>query len=47
AYGFLMAQRLRMQSGGHGKKNFLERALPALPSDYIPRGSPARSAPRS
>jgi len=47
AYGFLMAQRLRMQSDERGKKNFLERALPALPSDYIPRGSPARSTPRS
>jgi SRSO17 transposase len=47
AYGFLMAQRLRMQSDEHGKKNFLESALPALPSDYIPRGSPARSTPRS
>src|SRR6201997_5087780 len=43
AYGFLMAQRLRMQSVARDKKNFLERALPALPPDYIPRGSPARS----
>ena len=47
AYGFLMAQRLRMQSGAGDKKNFLERTLPALPTDYIPRGSPARSTPRS
>jgi SRSO17 transposase len=47
AYGFLMAQRLRMQSDGRDKKNFPERALPALPPDYIPRGSPARSTPRS
>jgi SRSO17 transposase len=47
AYGFLMAQRLRMQSVARDKKNFLERALPALPPDYIPRGSPARSTPRS
>jgi len=47
AYGFLMAQRLRMQSDERGKKNFLERALPVLPPHYIPRGSPARSTPRS
>jgi len=47
AYGFLMAQRLRMQSDVRDKKNFLERALPALPPDYIPRGSPARTTPRS
>src|ERR1700761_4406822 len=47
AYGFLMGQRLRMQSVARDKKNFLERALPALPPDYIPRGSPARSTPRS
>src|ERR1700741_2271979 len=47
AYGFLMAQRLRVQSVARDKKNFLERALPALPPDYIPRGSPARSTPRS
>jgi SRSO17 transposase len=47
AYGFLMAQRLWMQSVARDKKNFLKRALPALSPDYIPRGSPARSTPRS
>jgi SRSO17 transposase len=47
AYGFLMAQRLRMGSGTSDKKNFVERALPALPADYIARGSPARTTPRS
>jgi SRSO17 transposase len=47
AYGFLMAQRLRMRSEVRDKKNFAERALPALPPDYIPRGSPARTTPRS
>lgn len=47
AYGFLMARRLRMGSGTGDKKNFVERALPALPADYIARGSPARTTPRS
>jgi SRSO17 transposase len=47
AYGFLMAQRLRMRSGTGDKKNFIERAQPVLPADYIARGSPARTTPRS
>jgi SRSO17 transposase len=46
AYGFLMAQRLTVGATG-GKKNFAERQVPALPANYIPRGSPARAAPRS
>lgn len=46
AYGFLMAQRLIADKPVGGKKNFIERQLPALPADYIPRGSPARAAPR-
>jgi hypothetical protein len=45
AYGFLMAERLADKPVG-GKKNFIERQVPALPEDYIPRGSPARAAPR-
>src|SRR6185436_7017257 len=45
AYGFLMAERLAGEPGG-GKKNYAERQVPALPEDYIPRGSPARSTPR-
>ena len=46
AYGFLMAQRLRAGSDAGGKKNFIERQVPAVPKDYVPRGSPARSASR-
>lgn len=46
AYGFLMTQRLKAGSDADGKKNFIERKVPALPADYIPRGSPARAASR-
>ena len=46
AYGFLMAQRLKAGSDAGGKKNFTSRQAPALPQDYIPRGSPARTASR-
>jgi SRSO17 transposase len=46
AYGFLMAERLIADRPVGGKKNFIERNLPALPKDYIPRGSPARTAAR-
>jgi len=46
AYGFLMAQRLKSGSDASGKKNFIERQVPAVPQDYIPRGSPARAASR-
>lgn len=46
AYGFLMAERLIADKPVGGKKNFIERQVPALPKDYIPRGSPARAAPR-
>ena len=45
AYGFLMAERLVADKPVGGKKNFIERRLPALPEDYNPRGSPARAAP--
>jgi SRSO17 transposase len=47
AYGFLMAERLVADKSVGGKKNFIERQVPALPEDYIPRGSPTRAAPRS
>jgi SRSO17 transposase len=47
AYGFLMARRLNMGSANEIKKNLIQRAAPAFPSDYIPRGSPARSTPCS
>jgi len=47
AYGFLMAQRLKTgSSDAGGKKNFTQRQVPAVPKDYIPRGSPARAASR-
>lgn len=46
AYGFLMAERLIADKPVGGKKNFAARQVPALPADFIPRGSPARSAAR-
>jgi SRSO17 transposase len=46
AYGFLVAERLAADKPGGAKKNFAIRQMPALPADYIPRGSPARAAPR-
>ena len=46
AYGFLVAQRLKAGSDESGKKNFAQRQVPAVPDGYIPRGSPARAAPR-
>jgi SRSO17 transposase len=46
AYGFLMAERLIADKPVDGKKNFIERQVPALPKDYVPRGSPARAAAR-
>ena len=44
AYGFLMAERLKAGSSASSKKNFVQRQVPAVPKDYIPRGSPARAA---
>ena len=46
AYAFLMTERLIADKPVGGKKNFIERQVPALPSDYIQRGSPARAAAR-
>jgi SRSO17 transposase len=46
AYGFLVAEQLAAGKRSGAKKNFIERQVPALPSGYIPRGSPARTAPR-
>jgi len=46
AYGFLLAERLSAASH-RAQKNFLKRQVPALPEDYLPRGSPARSTPRA
>lgn len=42
AYGFLVAYRLRHPGS---KKNSARRQAPALPRDYLARGSPARAAP--
>jgi SRSO17 transposase len=39
AYGFVMAERLIADKPVGGKKNFIERQVPALPKDYVPRGS--------
>jgi len=46
AYGFLVSERLAAGCTSGVKKNFLVRQVPALPDDYIPRGSPARATPR-
>jgi SRSO17 transposase len=46
AYGFLMAERLVADKPVGSKKNFIERQVPALPEDYVPRGSPESAAPR-
>jgi SRSO17 transposase len=47
AYGFLMAERLTADEPVGGKKNFAISTLPAVSKDYVPRGSPARAAPRA
>ena len=44
AYGFLVSERLTTGRPSGSKKNFAARQMPALPANYIPRGSPARSA---
>jgi SRSO17 transposase len=46
AYGFLMAERLSADQAVGGKKNSPFRQMPAVPDDYIPRGSP-RAATRA
>jgi len=46
AYGLLMAQQLRAGGNIGGKKNSAQRQAPAIPDNYIPRGSPARAASR-
>lgn len=46
AYGFLVAERLAAGHSVGAKKNFVARQVPALPADYLPRGSPARTAAR-
>jgi len=47
AYGFLMAERLVADKPVGGKKNSAPFQIPTLPANYIPRGSPARTAPRA
>jgi SRSO17 transposase len=49
AYAFLMARRLRMGASAEAgvKKNFAQRQAPGVPDDVVPRGSPARPAPRA
>ena len=47
AYGFLMAQQLKAGGTSGGKKHFIERKVPRVSKDYVPRGSPTRSAPRT
>jgi len=46
AYGFLLAQRLSHPDEVGGKKSRAKRQMPALPTHYKPRGSPAGAAPR-
>ena len=46
AYGFLVSQRIAAGKAAGAKKNFIERQMPAVPADYVPRGSPARTAAR-
>jgi len=46
AYGFLVTERIAAGKPAGTKKNFAASQVPALPADYIPRGSPARAAPR-
>ncbi len=41
-----MVQRLKTGSDAGGKKDFVHRQVPAIPNDYVPRGSPARAASR-
>lgn len=46
AYGFLVSERLAAGRSGGSKKNFIARQVPALPANYIPRGSPAGTTSR-
>lgn len=46
AYGFLINERIAAGKSSGTKKNFVLSRMPALPANYIPRGSPASSATR-
>lgn len=45
AYGFLLLERVT-RGTRRTQKNSALRAIPAVPADYVPRGSPTRAAPR-
>lgn len=47
AYGFLVSERITTGKRAGAKKNFLTSQIPALPADYVPRGSPAGATPRA
>lgn len=47
AYGFLVAERIAASATHSTKKNFIVSQVPALPADYLPRGSPTRAAART
>ncbi|MDR1228413.1 MAG: IS701 family transposase [Azoarcus sp.] len=44
AYAFLMTERLIDDKRAGNEKNFIERKMPAIPKDYLPRGSASRPA---
>jgi SRSO17 transposase len=46
AYGFLVTERIAAGKPVGAKKNFAISQVPALPADFIPRGSPAGTATR-
>ena len=51
AYGFLVSEQLASRASVNTKNNtirsFLQRQVPALPEDFVPRGSPARAKTRA
>jgi SRSO17 transposase len=46
AYGFLVTERIATGKPVGAKKNFAASQIPALPANYIPRGSPTRTTAR-
>lgn len=51
AYAFLISERLASATGRVSKKNTvrnaIQRRVPVLPADFVPRGSPARTTTRA
>ena len=47
SYGFLMSERLLAARPGDAKKKSFQREVLVVPTNYVPRGSPAREAPRA